>query len=291
MKKNILQPALAAAMLLAACSQSNKEQTSADTASVKTGKADSVSFLMPTADNSANALDWPGTYQGILPCADCEGIETSLTLRADSSYSLRTRYRGKKDAAAGEQKGTFAWNAAGSTIRLSGIRNAPDQYLVGENQLIQLDMQGNRITGALEKNYVLSRQPAVAPMRSGLLAEASADTTLAGVYWKLTTLMGKPVQDTPRGKTMYVQFNEKEGRVQGNGGCNGFFGSYTTENNYRIRFSKMGSTMMACPRLELEREYLQVFEKTDSYIIKGNRLQLIRARMAPLAEFEAVKAP
>ena len=28
------------------------------------------------SDNSQNSLDWEGTYKGIIPCADCEGIKT-----------------------------------------------------------------------------------------------------------------------------------------------------------------------------------------------------------------------
>jgi len=41
---------------------------------------------------------------------------------------------------------------------------APDSYHVGENRLIQLDMQGERITGALAERYVLDRQdPGVTP--------------------------------------------------------------------------------------------------------------------------------
>ncbi len=33
---------------------------------------------MSTGDNSQNSLDWPGTYTGTLPCADCEGIKTEI---------------------------------------------------------------------------------------------------------------------------------------------------------------------------------------------------------------------
>ena len=30
--------------------------------------------------NSLNSLDWEGTYSGILPCADCAGIQTLIKL-------------------------------------------------------------------------------------------------------------------------------------------------------------------------------------------------------------------
>jgi len=111
---------------------------------------------LPTGDNSMVSLDWNGTYTGTIPCADCQGIETSLTLNKDKTYLLRTKYLGKGDTFL-EKSGNFAWNAAGSTITLAGINNAPSQYLVGEGKLFQLDMSGKRITGDLAEKYVLKK--------------------------------------------------------------------------------------------------------------------------------------
>jgi uncharacterized lipoprotein NlpE involved in copper resistance len=111
---------------------------------------------LPTGDNSMVSLDWHGTYTGTLPCADCQGIETSLTLKKDKTYLLKTKYIGKSDAF-NEKSGTFTWNTAGSTVMLKGISNAPSQYLVGENVLFQLDMSGKRITGSLADSYTLKK--------------------------------------------------------------------------------------------------------------------------------------
>ena len=33
--------------------------------------------------NSMNSLDWEGIYTGLLPCADCEGIQTVIKLNRD----------------------------------------------------------------------------------------------------------------------------------------------------------------------------------------------------------------
>ncbi|ESU20660.1 hypothetical protein FCR2A7T_09680 [Flavobacterium cauense R2A-7] len=110
-----------------------------------------------TADNSMNSLDWNGTYSGITPCADCEGIETSLTLNKDNSYILTTKYLGKSTKN-NESKGTFSWNAEGNTIILSTITDGPNQFFVGENQLTQLDMSGKKITGALAEKYILTKK-------------------------------------------------------------------------------------------------------------------------------------
>jgi copper homeostasis protein (lipoprotein) len=43
------------------------------------------------------SIDWAGNYQGILPCADCEGIKTQILLNKDLSYVLETQYLGKDE--------------------------------------------------------------------------------------------------------------------------------------------------------------------------------------------------
>jgi hypothetical protein len=45
----------------------------------------------PAGDTSRTSLDWPGTYTGVLPCADCEGIETTITLSVDLTYAHENR--------------------------------------------------------------------------------------------------------------------------------------------------------------------------------------------------------
>ncbi len=139
------------AFLFTACAgnSSNTETTGTDT----------VATAPPvTGDNSRTSLDWAGTYKGTVPCADCEGIETTISIGTDSSYTLTLNYLGKKEAAVVEKKGTFSWNDAGSTITLAGISDGANQYLVGENKLIQLDLSGNRITGELAARYELAKQ-------------------------------------------------------------------------------------------------------------------------------------
>ena len=110
------------------------------------------------AHTSKNALDWYGMYKGVLPCADCEGLETVLVLNADHTYLLQTKYLGKGDGKVIEKTGSIAWNTSGSTIMLAGIEDAPSMYLVAENQLIQLDLNGNKITGDLADKYILAKQ-------------------------------------------------------------------------------------------------------------------------------------
>jgi heat shock protein HslJ len=59
----------------------------------------------------------------------------------------------------------------------------------------------------------------------------------------------------------------------------------------KIKFSKISATMMACMDAsvrETESQFFKVLEMADNYYVTGDTLQLNRARMAPLAKFEAV---
>ncbi|AXJ02077.1 NlpE N-terminal domain-containing protein [Cyclonatronum proteinivorum] len=103
------------------------------------------------------SLDWFGTYHGVTPCADCEGIDTTLELTRDESFVLTIQYLGKDDEPQ-TTEGDFFWNEAGNTVTLAGVENRPAQFFVAENAVIQLDMDGQRVTGDLADLYILRKQ-------------------------------------------------------------------------------------------------------------------------------------
>jgi len=110
-----------------------------------------------TAHNARNSLDWNGTYQGTLPCADCEGIAIELQIKLDGSFVLTENYLGKENSQFTYQ-GKFNWNTAGNTIAVPSDHEDVVQYFVAENQLFRLDREGQRITGGLADKYVLKKQ-------------------------------------------------------------------------------------------------------------------------------------
>lgn len=139
-----------AVMLWWGCNSATKDTvTTADT---------SQKITAPIADShhAQNSLDWSGTYKGLTPCADCEGIETELTINQDGSYLLKTSYKGKEMNNFAE-KGNFKWDETGSKIKLDYPKENPYTYFVGENTLTQLDMEGKKITGPLAEYYVLKK--------------------------------------------------------------------------------------------------------------------------------------
>lgn len=123
---------------------------------------DDAMFEMEETDESdghtaLNSLDFLGIYKGILPCADCEGIETIIELGTGNSYSKKATYLGKENQNVIESSGTFTWNDAGNTITLTN-EESPNQYFVGENVLFHLDLEGNRISGDLADKYQLVKE-------------------------------------------------------------------------------------------------------------------------------------
>ena len=127
-------------------------------AEFKTDTIAKVPVKVPAdSHNSQNSLDWQGTYKGVTPCADCEGIETEITLNTDLTFVIKTKYLGKGDGKIFEEKGVFSWDKTGGIIYLDCLKNRPNQYKVGENQLIQLDMEGHVISGSLAEKYILKK--------------------------------------------------------------------------------------------------------------------------------------
>ncbi|MGG5210068.1 copper resistance protein NlpE [Chryseobacterium sp. MIQD13] len=152
---------IASAAFLASCNPKEKttETTNAttDSATVQTAPSDSITKATPIAagDTSENSLDWPGTYEAVVPCADCPGIKTALTINNDKTFSITEEYidRNSKN----QDKGTFEWDAAGSVITLKG-KSANYKYKVGENVLFQLDMEGKEITGPNKDLYIFKKK-------------------------------------------------------------------------------------------------------------------------------------
>jgi uncharacterized lipoprotein NlpE involved in copper resistance len=101
--------------------------------------------------------EYEGTYSGVLPCADCAGIKTTLIL-SDSTYYKKTTYLGENQDAPEvfEARGSLSWEPTQGIVTLGGIV-PPNQYLVKENTLIQLDRRGRRITGAMAEKYELKK--------------------------------------------------------------------------------------------------------------------------------------
>ncbi|MDF2152978.1 copper resistance protein NlpE [Vibrio sp. CAU 1672] len=156
MKQTIL--ALSCAVLILTGCQDEKPTRDTPVAPPQDIEAapEAPAIAVDSAHNARNALDWNGTYTGRLPCADCAGINVSLTLNQDGTYLLLQSYIDQESGAT-TSEGHFQWNEAGSIVTLRE-ENKPNQYFVGENILMKLDINGQRITGELATSYHLTKQ-------------------------------------------------------------------------------------------------------------------------------------
>ena len=118
----------------------------------------SIACLLFGLSACKSKTNWAGTYSGIIPCADCPGIETQITLNTDNTYQIRRKYQDKAEDVF-QTSGIFQWNADKSIITLGNLNAAqfPTMYKLGKGSLIQLDLNGNVITGNLAQNYVLTK--------------------------------------------------------------------------------------------------------------------------------------
>ncbi len=226
------------------------------------------------ADNSKSSPDWTGIYSGVLPCADCRGIQTTITLNKDNTYELETIYLDKSTDIT-KSGGTFSWNQAGTVITLDKVKNniIPAYYALGENKLTQLDLKGNYITGKLSDQYVLTKQ------NSGITEK----------YWKLIEINGiRVIQSETWKKEPHMILKIAENKLTGNAGCNSFFGTYRLSERNHVSFSNFGSTEMACPDMEIEKQFLKIFGTADTYSIQNDTLSIKGSDDVIIAKFKAV---
>ncbi|WP_284651949.1 copper resistance protein NlpE N-terminal domain-containing protein [Flavobacterium terrisoli] len=302
MKAKLLLFTLLLSFFISCQKQTNDKATAQDSIA----KVDSLNNV--AAHNAKNSLDYIGTYKGILPCADCEGLETTICINENNTYNVKTLYQGKGDKIF-EQKGSFSWNKAGNTIVLDDVKNGPNQYFVGENTLTQLTLTGEKITGNLAAQYVLAKQPTTnaaietttehketVDLNSRIEAQtvikkvnpAIGKATLAETKWKLITLNGKVV--THKGKKEYfIKLNSSDGRFAAFAGCNNMMGNYVMPSAFALSFTTVGMTKMACPNMDLETRFSTMLEKVDRYILKDNILKFKKGKTEVLATFEPSK--
>ncbi|MFT4016380.1 MAG: META domain-containing protein [Agriterribacter sp.] len=253
MKKNISLIVLV--ILMASCKNNSNNKTADDAATAPLG----VSAPADTTHNSRNSLDWNGVYTGIVLSGN-DSAQTVIQLNSNNTYSTETTIKGNGKPT--ETKGNINWGADGNTITIDNAK-----YQVREGSIAPLDPSGATTAISFKK------------LSDPLLEK----------YWKLIELNGKALDTTKLNKEPHIIFKSFDNRFFGNGSCNNFSGTYTLPGNGKIKLSQAISTRMACMNgMETETMLPQVLNKIDTYMISGDTLSVTKARMAPLAKFQAV---
>lgn len=145
--KKVVLATLAMGLTLAGCSKQNEMPVPKGTAP--------VTASAPTETPASAPTTWTGTYQGELPCADCDGIKTELQLNADNTYILKETYEGH-DKKPFITKGKTTVDGNIVTIH---DKSENHQYLIENNQATALDMEGKKIEGEMASLYILKKTP------------------------------------------------------------------------------------------------------------------------------------
>lgn len=155
-----LLPALCTALLLTACSPSAKtEPTAAAAPAAEATAAPAPTPAAAPAPETFGVANFAGVFSGTLPCADCPGIDTTLTLKADGSYLLHSVYQER--SASFDEEGVWQVEQSDRSIRLQpkGTDDATSGYqIISKDELKMLDSEGKPIDTPL--NYSLHRKAA-----------------------------------------------------------------------------------------------------------------------------------
>jgi len=187
---------------------------------------------------SQNSLDWAGTYEGVLPCADCPGIKTRLTLNKDGTFERMTQYLDRK-VAAETVSGSFRWQANGNAITLDE-HGEGQQFRVGEGRLI-LQYPGGE-SGSPGPNMMLMLVLQTAKEKS--LAQALEDHN-----WTLesaTDGKSRPIVSLASNKDRPIELSFSGNRFSIQAPCNRMMGGYHVNDANQLTVSAAASTMMAC---------------------------------------------
>ncbi len=100
---------------------------------------DAPATVIDTIAATPVVTDWPGYYDGTLPCADCEGIATQLWVRSDSTFILRQRYLGKDSLAFGT---IGQWHVVNGLMTIGIGTDKPDFWRWTEGGIQMVDEMG-----------------------------------------------------------------------------------------------------------------------------------------------------
>lgn len=100
---------------------------------------------------------WLGKYEGTIPCADCEGIKTEITLKKDNTFRMEQHYLGGKvdRGRIFTAMGKFKWDASDSLLTFQN--KSKKKFKVVPGKLIWLDVEGKKIKGDLAGKFELRK--------------------------------------------------------------------------------------------------------------------------------------
>ena len=208
----------------------------------------------------------PATFAGTMPCADCAGTRTTLTLGADGKYVLDLHYL-LRDVPDVVYKGTWSFDSATSRVELKSPYGAPQYFALANPRTLRvLDRSGNEIKTTANENLSL--------------------ITLSSNTWVLTELRGQHLSKSATPPAPTLTFDETGNHVSGSTGCNRIAGTYT-QTGSSLKFSPLAMTRMACAEgATVEAAFTKALGQVQSFNFDHGMLNLYGGGF-PLARFKA----
>ena len=222
-----------------------------------------LSAACATAPKTAQQLndDYTGTFFGVLPCADCSGIETEVTLQPGGSYKIGEVYE-NKTAASFDSSGKWTPAPDLKYVELTDSKTSAKTYYAfdGKDALKKLDASAQPIKSDL--NYTLTRK-------------VFDFASITGKEWQLAQVKdsaGKVTFDAAKQTSEFLkgiftlQFDN--GRAFGKASPNRYTGPYTLGKDNKITFGPAASTLMMGivePVGLSEHQYFQLMAKVYAW--------------------------
>ena len=239
----------------------NTEKTTKD---ARSDKAESQKMEEKKPIKTTNLIGQ--SYHGLLPCADCMGIETELTFKENGQYQVKSFYLGKSDEV-NFKEGQYQLDGGKVICRINN--KIVSRYQIKDNQLIPEGPQASS-KGGIEELYVL---------RKNL-------SQLLDRYWVLTEVMGQEVKPLKNGKEAFL-LARFDGSFSASGGCNSLFGNFSLSKKNFIEFKEIASSEMECVYDHYDKSLTEALERTQQIMLnKNGELVLVVGKAAPLARFK-----
>jgi hypothetical protein len=108
--------------------------------------------------------EFHGVYYGFIPCDNCPGLKSTLSLNKNDNYLLVTQ-QAKESSRENYEKGKYTWDDEKKLVVLTPRKGSKDseikQYQIEKNALILLDNKGHRFAGKDADRYILNRSDTV----------------------------------------------------------------------------------------------------------------------------------
>lgn len=115
-------------------------------------------------DFTEESMAWTGIYEGTLPCADCEGIETTIVLNDDNTYHKTETYLKGDSPDEFVEEGIYELDESQGLLALSPSESENEVdtersqlYQWEDDQLIALNQDGTKVEGEMADLYVLEK--------------------------------------------------------------------------------------------------------------------------------------